>query len=216
MRIADYFVQWVLASYCGIINNLTILINLTNSPSVFWEAHRNKLRSVLDELKGLQTRAVLHFWTFSFTHFFLISFSSNGCILFFTNYQQLHLFKSHLPVCSSVRSWRSRRAGSGRRAPSWELRVMGRIWAVCWNYYKNTRLWLENCWLTGHCCRCVCMSVFLSVCVRISTWDTHSASSFCSELYVLMNLCISIYKLFFQLDDKKLQLESFWMQHSVL
>lgn len=51
--------------------------------------------------------------------------------------------------------------GSGRRAPSWERRVLERTWLACWNYFKNTRLWLENYSLIGHCCRCVGFCGFL-------------------------------------------------------
>lgn len=53
------------------------------------------------------------------------------------------------------RSWKSPMRGSGRRAPSWERRVLERTWLACWNYFRNTRLWLENYSLIGRCCRCV-------------------------------------------------------------
>lgn len=155
---------------------ITLLIHLDNSPSAFWTALRNR-HQCQKEGKTITT---------TITSFLFLK-NLNSC----------------LSVRSSVRSWRSRRPGSGRRAPSWELRVMERIWAVCWSYYKNTRLWLENCWLTGRCCRCVCACVFcfyLSVC--------ESAPGMPPEFLYLtlrtsVNLCICISEQLFELTYRR-------------
>lgn len=99
--------------------------------------------------------------------FFPISSLIKWFLMSFPTHLMLNLLR-HL----RFRSWRSRRPGSGRGAPSWELRVMGRTWAVCWNYYKNTRLWLESYSLTARCYRCVCLYLCI-ICVwhqRTSTW----------------------------------------------
>lgn len=108
----------------------------------------------------------LHFFLLYFSCFtiFRISLGWEKLKVFFFNIFCLNVhFKFCMSACTSVRSWRSRRLGSGRKAPSWALRVMGRTWAVCWSYYRSTKLWLENYWLTVHCCRCVCMCAFMSL-----------------------------------------------------